>query len=379
MTDSILIVGGTFDRDQGKPSGLIEKLGQCIAYAAETYITEVVNGGNIEGLKTYLERTPDYKFVFWFANVSNDEEKIRDVKSVAPHSLLITSKRNDFIDDEHTKQKYDFEELLQRALAIKANLCFEFCKVEDKVFNIKVFDPLGCVWYNGTDIFQAAKAAVDRLKYLASVTRKPSVNTTEVPEVIFNDTDKEFLEFVKTSAETFHKLMCLPPDVKRFVGNASLRFKEPTRCMSGFPAMRKGDYVLMSRRNVDKTGITEKDFVPCFLGDDGKVMYGGENKPSVDSPVQLVLFKKLKNIDYILHGHCYIEDAPMTKRAVPCGAVEEVNEICECIVDNKFKGYDDTFYAINLKGHGCLIMANATELDRMKSVKFKLRPLPEFM
>lgn len=375
MTTKILIVGGTFDRSHGKPSGLIGKLSKYITDSAKDYITDVVNGGNIEELKEYLEKTPEYKFVFWFANVSNDEEKIRDVKSVAPHSLLITSKRNDFIDGN--KQKYDFEELLQRALAIKANLCFEFCKVEEKVFNIKVFDPLGCVWYNGTDIESAVKATLDRLQYLASVTRKPSINTTEVPKVIFNDKDREFLEFVKASAETFHKLMCLPPDVKRFVGNASLRFKEPTRCMNGFPAMRKGDYVLMSRRNVDKTGITEKDFVPCFLGDDGKVMYGGDNKPSVDSPVQLVLFKKLPNIDYILHGHCYIENAPMTNRAVPCGAVEEVNEIID-LIKNKYS-IDGTFFTINLKGHGCLIMANTAELDKMKSVKFNVRPLPEFM
>ena len=369
MADKILIVGGTFDRSQGKPSGLISKLSKYITDLTKDYITDVINGGNIEELKKYLERTPEYKFVFWFANVNNDEEKIRDVKSVAPHSLLITSKRNDFIDDN--KQKYDFEELLQRTLAIKANLCFEFCKIGEKVFNIKVFDPLGCVWYNGTNIESAVKATIDRLQYLASVTRKPSINTTNVPDVIFNDKDKEFLEFVKTSAETFHKIMCLPPDIKRFVGNASLRFKTPTRCMNGFPAIRKNDYVLMSKRNVNKIGITEKDFVPCFLNDNGEVMYGGDNKPSVDSPVQLVLFNKLPNIDYILHGHCYIENAPMTNKAVPCGAVEEVNEIMNIIENDN----DGTFFTINLKGHGCLIMANTTELDRMKSVKFKVRTL----
>lgn len=374
--DKILVVGGTFDREHGKPSGLIKLFSESLT--ANSCTADVINGGNIETLKEYLNRTPEYKFVFWFANVSNTEEKARDVKSIAPHTLLITSKRNDFIDDTHTKQKYDFEELLQRALAIKANLCFEFCKLEDRLFNIKVFDPLGCVWYNGTDINEAVRSTLDRLKYLASVTRKPSINTIEVPEVIFNDTDKEFLEFVKTSANTFHTLMCLPPDVKRFVGNASLRFKEPTRCMNGFPAMRKGDFILMSRRNVDKTGITEKDFVPCFLDENGRVLYGGENKPSVDSPVQLVLFKKLKNIDYILHGHCYIENAPMTELAVPCGAVEEVDMVLNCINHN-FNDRKDNFYTINLKGHGCIIMANATELEKMKSVKFILRPLPEFM
>ena len=381
MHGKVLVVGGTFDRNDGKSSGLINKLGKAIAIAAmaaNNSTVEVQNGGNIERLKELLEETPDNDFVFWFANVSNDEEKIRDVKAVAPHTLLITSKRNDFVDETFTKQKYDFEELLQRALAIKANLCFEFCKMPDGIFKMKVFDPLGCVWYEGTDINDAAKAAVDRLMYLSSVTRKPSVNTEDVPEVVFNDTDKRFLEFVKSSAEVFHRLMCLPPDVKRFVGNASLRFKTPTRCMNGFPAMRKDGYVLISRRNVDKTGISEKDFVPCFLDEDGNVAFGGENKPSVDSPVQLRLFNKLPNIDYILHGHCYIKDAPMTSLAIPCGAVEEVGETLRCIEDTY--GTDDgKFYTINLKGHGCLIMANAVELDKMESVEFYVRPLPEFM
>ena len=381
MHGKVLVVGGTFDRNDGKSSGLINKLGKAIAIAAmaaNNSTVEVQNGGNIERLKELLDETPDNDFVFWFANVSNDEEKIRDVKAIAPHTLLITSKRNDFVDETFTKQKYDFEELLQRALAIKANLCFEFCKMPDGIFKMKVFDPLGCVWYEGTDINDAAKAAVDRLMYLSSVTRKPSVNTEDVPEVVFNDTDKRFLEFVKSSAEVFHRLMCLPPDVKRFVGNASLRFKTPTRCMNGFPAMRKDGYVLISRRNVDKTGISEKDFVPCFLDEDGNVAFGGENKPSVDSPVQLRLFNKLPNIDYILHGHCYIKDAPMTSLAIPCGAVEEVGETLRCIED-AYGTYDGKFYTINLKGHGCLIMANAEELDKMESVEFYVRPLPEFM
>ena len=378
MHGKILIVGGTFDRENGKPSGLIEKLGEAVKQTANDFTTQIYNGGNIEQLKSCLEDTPNNDFVFWFANVSNDEEKIRDVKAVAPHTLLITSKRNDFVDDSCTNQKYDFEELLQRALAIKANLCFEFCKMPSKKFKMKVFDPLGCVWYEGEDINEAVKATINRLNYLSSVTRKPSINVKDAPEIVFTENDKKFLEFVKSSAEVFHKLMCLPPDVKRFVGNASLRFKKPTRCMNGFPAMRKEGYILISRRNVDKTGISEKDFVPCFLDEDGNVAFVGENKPSVDSPVQLRIFNKLPNVDYILHGHCYIKDAPMTSLAIPCGAVEEVDEVIKCIEDN-FKTFDNKFYAINLKGHGCLIMANEEELDRMKSVEFYVRPLPEFM
>lgn len=372
----ILIVGGTFDDNGGKASGLISKLAEAFKGADRT-IT-VWNGGKFDSLNEILDSATQYNYVFWFANVDNSKEKIRDVKAVAPHCLLVTSKRNDFVGD---KKKYDLEELLQRALAIKANLCFEFCKVEDKVFNIRIFDPLGCVWYDGTDLKKATNAAVRRLDYLASVTRKASVNEDDVPAFEFNDADKKFLGIIKSSAETFHKLMCLPPDVKRFVGNASLRFKTPTRCMNGFPAIRKEDYVLISRRNVDKTGISEKDFVICHLDDDGNTVYGGMNKPSVDSPVQLRLFKALPNIDYILHGHVYVKNAPITDRAIPCGAVEEVGAVLAAI-ERQYdmrNAYDKDFYAINLKGHGCLIMANADTLDRMGTAEFYTRPLPEIM
>ena len=369
----ILIIGGTFDDNGGKPSGLINKLADSLnrpAYELTTY-----NGGYFNDINNILDTTKNYNYVFWFANVDNSKEKIRDVKNIAPHCMLITSKRNDFVGE---KQKYELEELLQRALAIKANLCFEFCKLEDKLFNIKVFDPLGCVWYDSTDLTDATDATLKRLEYLSTVTRKPSIEEKNTLDFEFNEKDREFLEIIKSSAETFHKLMCLPPDVKRFVGNASLRFRMPTRCMNGFPAIRKNDYILISRRNVDKTGISEKDFVACHLDDNGNTVYLGENKPSVDSPVQLRLFKALPKIDYILHGHCYIKDAPMTGKAIPCGAVEEVDAVLETIKTMDMYEQID-FCTINLTGHGCLILANTDKLDMMKSVEFYTRPMPEIM
>lgn len=387
----IIIVGGTWDKNGGKPSGLIRKLESALARKGEYEVLRSVNGGNYDELQGILDSTPDYDVVFWFANVvDNSLEKIRDVKSVAPHTLLVTSKRNDYVFDENGRQtyhrKYDFEELIQRALAQKANLCFEFCKGEREwgtKFGIRVFDPLGCLWYEGFDINAAAGATYKRLKYLASVTRKGSISVGEAPDGIeFTEEDYRFLDFVKSSADTFHKLMMLPEHVDRFVGNASMRgnhlsFSEPTRCMNGFPSIRKKGTVLISRRNVDKTGISLKDFVPCHLGDDSEVCYFGEKKPSVDAPVQLQLFNRLPNIDYILHGHCYADGAPMTGSAVPCGALEEIDEVMDCIRRNYNEGSD--FIVLNLKGHGCLIMAGKERLEDMKTVQFSTRPVPELM
>lgn len=75
----------------------------------------------------------------------------------------------------------------------------------------------------------------------------------------------------------------------------------------------------------------------------------------------------------MLHGHCYITDAPMTSMAIPCGAVEEADEILSCVDKNA------DFITLNLKGHGCLIMAGANRLDDMFNVKFVVRPIPEIM
>lgn len=374
----ILIVGGTFDKDGGKPSGLIKKLETALANKGEYEILRSANGGSYDELRGILDSTPDYDVVFWFANVvDNSLEKIRDVKSVAPHTLLVTSKRNDYVDEDN--KKYDLEELLQRALAAKANLCFEFSKKAGaEKFGIRVFDPLGCLWYEGFDIDAAAEATYKRLSYLASVTRKGSVSVGEAPDGMeFTEEDYRFLDFVKSSGEKFHKLMMLPDHVNRFVGNASLRFAKPTRCMNGFPGIRKGDTILISRRNVDKTGITLKDFVPCRLGDNGEVAYLGSMKPSVDSPVQLRLFDRLPNIDYILHGHVYATGKPMTGMAVPCGALEEIDEVMKCVEERY--GTDTDFAVVNLKGHGCLIMAGRKRIDDMENVEFEVRPLPEVM
>lgn len=365
----ILLVGGIFDNADGKQLVLINSIGNSIRTADDKANVTIVNGGNKDDLQAILESAANYNYIFWFTN-----HRVDEVKKYAPHCLLVTRTNNDYAGDE---KSYSFEELLQNALANKANLCFEFTKA-NKVINTKVFDPLGCIWYEGLEVRVAVRNAIDRLNYLARLTRKASVRDDNVPAVEFNEKDKKFLEIVKESANTFHELMCLPKDVKRFVGNASLRFKEPTRCMSGFPAIRKEDLILISRRNVDKTGISEKDFVMCHLDKDDNTAYAGEFKPSVDSPVQLRLFKRLKNIDYILHGHCYVKDAAITRIAIPCGAVEEVNEILDCIKNN-YGSYDANFYAINLKGHGCIIMANENELDKMRNVEFYSRPIPEII
>ena len=54
----------------------------------------------------------------------------------------------------------------------------------------------------------------------------------------------------------------------------------------------------------------------------------------MDTPVQVRLYKTIPHINYIVHGHVYVKGAPFTKEAIPCGALEEVDEIMELIYNS---------------------------------------------
>ena len=92
----ILFVGGTFDNDGGKPSNLVHKFATYIEnemFRENDSIT-IYNGGTIEQIALYLQNVGDYDAVFWWPNVSNDAPKMRNIKEIAPKTLLVSSKRN---------------------------------------------------------------------------------------------------------------------------------------------------------------------------------------------------------------------------------------------------------------------------------------------
>lgn len=383
----ILLVGGTWsqtkntDDTYGKSSGLIQKIANAIDVTIHQL--DVYNGGRYEDLQQLLEQTPNYNIIFWFANVpDNNLPKLRDVKAVAPFSMLVTSKRND-------NQKYTFQELLQRALASKSNLAFEFSKMENNQFHILVHDPLGCSWYDGTNIYDATYAALKRLEYLTSITRQKTIPDPDKTEIVWQqiaayyESDKqvaipeeqEFVNLVHQYAETFHKLLNPGCEIKRFLGNCSLKKQPPQvgRCSKGFPSFKNKDYVFVSQRNVDKQYLDLNHFVPCYL-QDSNVYYCGNKKPSVDTPIQLRLYQALPNIRYMIHSHCYVKDAPHTRISIPCGGIEEVDEILQ-LIDSVYNDRNLPTYKINLKGHGSIIMGH--NIKDLKNITYIARPMPE--
>lgn len=372
MKDKILFVGGNWDLDGGRKSKIVDE------FAKNMDNVDLYNGGNYEDLEKILESSINYDTVIWWANVDNSLPKIRDVKEVNYKTMLVSSKRN---DDE----KYSFQDLLQRSFALKSNLTIEFSKVEDK-FHMRLFDPLGNIWYEGEDISECANKMVDRLKFIKGITRESTTSSEEnsgalawffnmfKQEMYKSDEDvivpikEEFLEIVKDYATKLAEATFNTIDIKRFLGNASFR------CPKGFPSFRDGKYIFVSRRNVNKEFISIDEFVPVYL-EDNKIYYCGENKPSVDTPIQVRLYKKLPNINYMIHSHCYIKDAPYTNIALPCGAIEEIDEISSLISEYYDGDYNRDFYIINLLGHGSIMMSNSPE--KLRDIEIVGRNLPE--
>ena len=371
--NDILFGGGTWDLEGGKKSGLVDKIKEYLPNV------KVYNGGNYNDLKNILESVKDYKIVLWWANVSNNLSKVRNVKEINYKAMLVTSKNN-------VEGKYNFQELLQRALGSKSNLMVEFTK-KDNLYNMRLFDPLGNLWYDGTDIKDFSKTLLKRLKFIKEITRESTISSEEnngtlayffnmFKQEMYKSDDnpiipikEDFLNIVREYATIFAQETFHTKDVKRFLGNTSFR------CPKGFPSFRDNKYIFVSRRNVNKEYITIDEFVPTYLKDD-KVYYCGDFKPSVDTPIQVRLYEQLKNINYMIHSHCYIEGAPYTKEALPCGAIEEVKEILE-LIKEYYKDYNKDFYLVNLKGHGSIMMSD--EPQKLEKIKIKGRKLPEAM
>lgn len=359
MKDKILFVGGTFDERGGEESKIVSEFSKYLDNV------DLHNGGYYKDLNKIIESVINYDIVIWWPNVSNDYLKIRNVKEVNYKVMLVSSKRN--IDN-----KYSFQDLLERAFELKSNLTIEFSNRDDKYY-MRLFDPLGNIWYEGFEIDKCCINMINRLILLKKITREATTKSEEMYKSNLNVNvpyKKEFLDIVKEYANVFASTMFQTKDTKRFLGNASFR------CPKGFPSFRNGKYIFVSRRNVNKEFITINDFVPVYY-ENNKLYYCGDFKPSVDSPIQVTLYSKLKNINFMIHSHCYIKDAPFTKNCMPCGAIEEIDEILNVIKDNYNNNFNKTKYYINLKGHGSIMMAST--IDGLENINIIKRNIPERM
>ncbi len=351
MAAKALYVAGRFDESQGKAS----KIGlEVFSRLRPLFDFDYKNGGSFRELEGVLARIKEYKVVFWFADVPNDKPKlIGAIKEANPPCLLITSKRN-------TEGQYTVPDLVYHALGIKSNLFVEFTS-EQCQYKGRVMDPLGNVFLDHNENFAlVAQVLGKRVEELSSFTRVSSQRAGERREI---PDENDFFDLVRAHGDTFHELIHPHPEAaNRFFGNASFR------CERGFPSMKAGGLVFVSRRNVDKRFIEPNSFVAVELG--LPVRYFGDHKPSVDTPIQIALYSHYSNARYMLHSHTYAEGAPLTQSIVPCGALEEANEIIDV-----FPNQNEVNFSINLRGHGSLVIADS--VAQFRAVRYAARPIPE--
>jgi hypothetical protein len=350
MNDAFLIVGGDWG-DSPKSSGYLNKLVGALDYEGVFH-----NGGKLIQLEGIMEDIEQYDVVLWFPNISNAHEKfLPEIKKRNPKCILVSSKSN-------MDGKYGTQSLIARALQVKANLLLEFTKGDGKILG-SLIDPLGNAFvHKESDTKVIAEALNCRLKKLTKFTRVGSKSIGE--EIICGEGNVEFFKLVREYSEVFHDLIHAAFQ-DRFLGNISFR------CMRGFPSFRWGELIYVSQRNVDKRFIGPECMVAVNPERNKQVEFYGDRKPSVDTPIQLDLYKAFPKINYMLHSHVYIEGAPFTSYPIPCGALEEIDEIVNLV------GRDDTEARINLKGHGSLVMGSKASV--FKDIPYISRTMPELI
>jgi hypothetical protein len=381
----VLIIGGTWDEKGGKPSKIMQSLTNCLSDCS------IINGGHYNHLEKIIqfeksEFIEGYEVIIWAAHVPNHLPKVRDIKQHWPHKMLVTTKRN--IDNQ-----YDFNDLIAHALNLKSNLFIEIGS-DGQRLRFRVADPLGNIWSSKLqkewyyDLnTMSNEVLIPRLEFLQSVTRKSTNMILEAgPSLEVIEEDKVFVDKVRNLATEFDRLINPSPQSTRFLGNASFRCTK-----GGFPSMRKGEYIFVSPRNMDKGKITPDYFVATYMDKEGNIFYWGPQKPSVDTPIQLYLYSMLPNINYMIHSHTYVEltdkNKPRsgsyresvvnhTEKMIPCGGLEERDEIYKAMCfgadNNKIRTG-----AINLVGHGSIIMGKRVE--DLNGYTFVKRELPEIL
>lgn len=343
LKQKIVIIGGTFDSSGGKSSYIVEQLMKTLGAGG-------INGGYLTELEIDFTKIDT---LIWMPNIDNSEDKILpQIKLKNPKMLLIQSKR---VRDSD----FQVSDMVGRLLTSHSLLGIMITKVSGAYF-YRVVDPLGNQLGHTSKIGDLARVLYHRIIYIKSLSR---IGSWWLGPRRSQPDCAEFLEVVKSFGDRFSKFVTAV-NPNRLLGNAS------TRCESGFPAIKHDKRIYVSKRNVDKKTLNLGDFVEVeslvnLVG------YYGFKKPSVDSPVQIMLFDHFKNIKYIIHGHAYVKGAAFTTNKIPCGFLEEFEDITEIYPDPNTRNF-----VVNLKGHGCLIACD--NLEYFENIKLVGRTLPEY-
>lgn len=215
---------------------------------------------------------------------------------------------------------------VSRIFKFGANAVIAIDKSEP-IMKFMLIDALNNVWCESTKIEEIINSIYDLYEWTRGSIRVASKSNTDIDE--FLELNKEISSYV---VESFGE---------RYFGNLS------TRCMKMFPSARTNDTILVSPRNIRKESITPSDMVMASLNDDGSVTYSGNVKPSVDTPIQLQVYKKYAHVNFIIHGHAILGGGFTTENYYPCGDLREFEEIDKMLSNG--------FMFFNLKKHGFML------------------------
>lgn len=346
----VVVIGGNFgdDLSDSTRAGLM-----AAALSDQLDDVTLVNGGNVKLLlETIHGLSPESPeggadVVLWMPR-SATQGPLR-VKAINPRAVLI-------VEDS---EGGDVADVCQRALKVHANLVIERNRTE----SLRLLDPLGNAFSEWSkDMNVVAEAIALRAAKLVSVTRIGSVSVDDVSLPV--SVPPAFLDVIREKAREFDELLPKPESNGRYLGNSSFR------CQRGFPSMRNDDGLLyVSKRNVDKSCVDAGGFV-AVEAHGLPVQFYGLDKPSVDTPIHILLYKYYRRARYMLHGHVYVNGAPRTPASWPCGAVEEVFEVVSMLPNRGICNF-----ALNLLGHGSLVVADDPEFIR--GIRYAKRPWPE--
>lgn len=333
MNYNPIIIGGDFG-DRPKKSSIIEKMAN-----QESGKTPFINGGTMDDLKNIDLKGKN--FIIWMPNISNEEEKHYPKKDVG--AVLIVSK---VLHKGVTET-----DAISRIFKMGANAVITIDKSE-KPYRFKVIDALGNYWGDTHEPTQLLYITMAISRCYGSTQRKGSKSIIN-PDLTIPDSE-DLYTFMAINHRIADKAESMGG---RYFGNCS------TRCDKLFPTARtENGMVLVSPRNIDKASITAQDMI--FIDTEleyGKIKYFGNRKPSVDTPVQLMIYNNWPKIKYMIHGHYYIYNAPFTETFHPCGDTREYYQIAP-IIGQKYGKY--AMGAINLTNHGFLLYAST--IDEMR-------------
>ncbi len=305
---------------------LIKRYGMIGSYST--------NGGFIRRLKKE-SRDATTDITVWMPNVSNKVEKIYPTKPKG--GILICSKV--------LRQHRTIYDAVGRIFKMHGNAVIAIDK-SGTSFRFILLDALGNVWVD-THMISRLVIGIYKFYEWSQKTERIGSSFSLLNDKLSKSTKKNLEHFCKLNTLVANKVE--NGNTNRYFGNCS------TRCSLMFPSHRCGpsNKILVSKRNSNKERLEPSDMLITNMDDAEKwVLYQGSKdiKPSVDTPIQLQLYKQFPHINYMIHGHAYIDGAPWSDNYYACGDLREVNSVA-LHINRTSAG------AVNLRNHGFLIYA----------------------